>query len=91
MQYLDKTYLEKFVVYLNQDICPLAEEIIKDSDTCETLFLGTLNYGFKAVAIRYFELQRYLGMQYNKVLSSEILNSPEFYEISKLKFFLINA
>jgi len=88
MQYLDRSYMEKFVKCLNQDICPLAKAIITDTDTCETLFLGTLSYGFKAVAIRNFELLRYLGMEVNNVLSSEILNSPEFYEMSKLIKFL---
>ncbi len=79
---MDKTYLEKFVNYLNKDICTLAKSIITETDTCETLFLGTLNYGFKAVVIRYFELLRYLGVQYKYNKNIEILNSQEFYEIS---------
>ena len=82
MEFLDKSYMETFVAYLNKNICPLAKAIITETDTCDTLFLGTLNYGFKAVIIRYFELLRYIGMGYKSILGNDILNTSDFYEIS---------
>lgn len=68
---------------LNDDICPLAEELLKNKNntTCDNLFLGTLNNGFKAVSIRYFELLRYLSVQIKDPDNKRILNSEEFYEI----------
>lgn len=77
--------MDKFVLYLNTDICKLATKIITTTDTCDSLFLGTMNYGFKAVAIRYFELLRYLGVEIQNIESFDSLNSEEFYEISNIK------
>lgn len=75
---------------MNNDICLLAKPIITETDTCENLFLGTLNYGFKAVVVRYFELLRYLGVEYNDSSNIQILNSSEFYELSTLHKTIIN-
>ena len=68
---------------LNEDICPLANPLISNIITCESLFLGTMKNGFKAVSMRYFELIRYLGVQIQEPNYQMILNSSEFYEIGK--------
>jgi len=68
---------------LNQDICSLASKITTSS-SCDKLFLGTLYYGMKAVASRYFELLRYMGYLNYKKLSYDFINSEEFGEISDI-------
>ena len=70
-------------MYLNNDICIFGNPLLTTSNTCDVLFLGTMKYGFKAVVIRYFELLRYLGVEFLNVQIYDFLNSPEFYEISK--------
>ena len=78
MDYFDKNF--------NQDICSFANNLINDKLKCEDLFLGTLNYGFKAVSTRYFELLRYLGFLKSKSVNNfDFINSAEFGEISKIK------
>jgi hypothetical protein len=69
---------------LNEDICPLANPLIVNKIPCESLFLGTMKNGFKAVSMRYFELIRYLGVQIKDPDYQMILNSSEFYEIGKI-------
>lgn len=79
--------MDKFMKSLNKDICQLATDLIQDNTTCDNLFLGTMNNGFKAVSIRYFELLRYLSVQIKSPENKKILNSEEFYEIGIKKYF----
>ena len=70
----------------------------------EDSFLGTLKYGFKATISRYFELIRFIGVNYLKKTSQRLrraqdeeappeeefkpLNMMEFSEISKLIYII---
>jgi hypothetical protein len=65
---------------LNQDICPLVKDLFTD---CSTEFLSTMKYGFKAVVVRFFELIRYLGIQYFEGEKVDFINTKEFKDISK--------
>ena len=51
----------------------------------DTSFLGTLKYGFKSTISRYFELIRFIGINYLKMKTDNetdfysLLNKTEFY------------
>lgn len=79
---MEKNYIDFFYSNLNEDICNLSTSI-KNNVNCDELFLGTLNYGFKGIINRYYELIRYLGyLKYKNVKDFDFLNSKEFGEIS---------
>ena len=86
MNFLETVYMDKFISNLNKDICPLVPTIINESDTCDSLFLGTMRNGFKAVLIRYFELLRFLSVEIKDPNIKDILNTQEFSEIGIIKF-----
>ena len=81
MDYLSSTYLdENFMKLLNEDICKVKDVKLPD---CPKDFLGTMNFGFKAVVVRYFELLRYLGIKYYQTNNFNFINANEFKDISK--------
>jgi hypothetical protein len=43
-----------------------------------------MKYGFKAVTVRFFELIRYLGIQYFDNQKFDYINAHEFKDISKI-------
>jgi hypothetical protein len=43
-----------------------------------------MKYGFKAVVVRFFELIRYLGIQYFDSQKFDYINAQEFKDISKI-------
>ena len=83
MDYLSSTYLdEKFMKLLNEDICKVSGDVLPN---CPKDFLGTMNFGFKAVIVRYFELLRYLGIKYYQTNNFNFINANEFKDISNIK------
>ena len=86
--FLRGSYISKFYEWLNSDI----SQYTTDMETTDNLFLGTLKYGFKSTISRYFELIRFIGVNYLKKASGPgtsdfyPLNMTEFYEISKNVF-----
>ena len=85
--YLGNTYLDQYMINMNQDITALIQATNSDVNTED--FLGTMNYGFNAVVVRYFELIRYLGVSYYNNQTSNYINAPEFSEIGKFYSFFI--
>jgi hypothetical protein len=83
VNYLSNSYLDEYMKNLNEDISPLIIE--NNSGITAENFLGTMNYGFKSVVTRYFELIRFLGIVYYNKVDYDFLNAPEFLEISKIK------
>lgn len=57
---------------------------------CDNIYLGTLNYvinfklnqGFKSVSVRYFDLLKYIAVQYYSNSELNVLNQAEFTELS---------
>lgn len=79
VDYLGQAYLTSFMNNLNGNITSLV-----NATEAENLYLGSLDYGMKAVAMRYFELIRFLGISYLKNPDYDYLNAPEFLEINSI-------
>jgi len=84
VNYLSNSYIEEYMKNLNEDISSLINK--NDSGIAPEEFLGSMNYGFKSVVTRYFELIRFLGIIYYNNVDYDFLNAPEFLEISKINF-----
>ena len=85
--YLGNTYLDQYMLNMNQDITALIQATNSNVNTGD--FLGTMNYGFNAVIIRYFELIRFLGVSYYNKSNSNYIDAPEFKEIGKIYMIII--
>lgn len=98
--FLQGSYISQFYNWLNNDI----SSFVTGMEVKEDSFLGTLKYGFKATISRYFELIRFIGVNYLKKTSQRLrraqdeeappeeefkpLNMMEFSEISKLIYII---
>ena len=82
--FLKNEYMESFYNLINDNISDYIYNEYKHD--ISTLYLGTLNNGFKAVLSRYFELLRYIATNlYNENQKiEELFNFPEFREINSI-------
>ena len=82
--FLNGNYLTQFYQWLNNDISTYVQGMTVN----DTSFLGTLKYGFKSTISRYFELIRFIGINYLKNVDHSTtldpLNMTEFDEIDRI-------
>ena len=99
--FLKKKYVNIFYEYTNNDINDIiyfdnATKI--NGDSKESLYLGTLEFGFKAVLERFFELLRYIAI--NKMLDgkglleineNEKINYTDYIEFKEINSIVRNV
>ena len=84
--FLQGNYINNFYNWINNDISSMVTNMTID----DTSFLGTLKYGFKSTISRYFELIRFIGINYLKMKTDNetdfysLLNKTEFYETNNI-------
>lgn len=79
-QYLSTSYVDLFMADLNNNI----SDRVNSSRVDSKIYLGTPNYGMKAVALRYFELIRFLSISYYDDPKYDYINTPQFLEINSI-------